>query len=137
MNPQPDALLRIDEAKGGQSWISEDDYIEGAPELIVEIAASSASYDLHDKLRAYRRNGVREYLVWLTQERAFRWYVLQEGEYGQQQPDAFGTLRSQVLPGLQLAVEALLAGEMQRVLAVLQQGIDSEDHRALVTELNG
>jgi Uma2 family endonuclease len=135
--PQPDALLRIDKAKGGQSRISEDDYIEGAPELIVEIAASSASYDLHDKLRAYRRNGVREYLVWLTQERAFRWYVLRSGEYGQQQPDAFGTLRSQVFPGLQLAVEALLAGEMQRVLAVLQQGIDSEDHRALVTELNG
>jgi Uma2 family endonuclease len=50
--PQPDALLRIDEAKGGQSRISEDDYIEGAPELIVEIAASSASYDLHDKRRA-------------------------------------------------------------------------------------
>jgi len=50
-------------APGGQSRISEDDYIEGAPELIVEIAASTASYDLHDKLRAYRRNGVREYQV--------------------------------------------------------------------------
>jgi Uma2 family endonuclease len=40
---QPDALLRIKIA--GQSTISDDDYIEGAPELIVEIAASSASYD--------------------------------------------------------------------------------------------
>jgi Uma2 family endonuclease len=66
--PQPDALLRIDEACGGQSWISEDDYVEGAPELIVEIAASSASYDLHDKLRVYRRNGVLEYLVWQAAE---------------------------------------------------------------------
>lgn len=55
--PQPDALLRIESA--GQSLISEDDYIEGAPELIVEIAASSASYDLYDKKRVYRRNGVR------------------------------------------------------------------------------
>jgi Uma2 family endonuclease len=121
--PQPDALLRIDEARGGQSRISEDDYIEGAPELIVEIAASSASYDLHDKLRAYRRNGVREYLVWLTQEQAFRWYVLVEGEYVLQQPDDQGILRSQGFPGLQLAVEALLAGDMERVLAVLQEGI--------------
>ena len=66
--PQPDAILRIDQQKGGQSGISDDDYVEGAPELIVEIAASSASYDLHDKLRAYRRNGVKEYLVWLVQE---------------------------------------------------------------------
>ncbi|MET0095423.1 Uma2 family endonuclease, partial [Limnospira platensis] len=41
--PQPDALLRMEEAAGGQSRISEDDYIEGPPELIVEIAASSAS----------------------------------------------------------------------------------------------
>ncbi|TRU84149.1 MAG: Uma2 family endonuclease, partial [Microcystis panniformis Mp_MB_F_20051200_S9] len=32
--PQPDALLRI--KNGGQSTISEDGYVEGAPELIVE-----------------------------------------------------------------------------------------------------
>jgi Uma2 family endonuclease len=133
--PQPDALLRMDEAKGGQSRITEDDYIEGAPELIVEIAASRASYDLHDKLRAYRRNGVREYLVWLTQERALRWYVLDEGEYVQQPPDASGILHSQVFPGLQLAIEALLSGEMQPVLAVLQQGINSAAHRAFVAQL--
>ena len=133
--PQPDALLRIDEFCGGQSRISEDDYIEGAPELIVEIAASSASYDLHDKLRAYRRNGVREYLVWLTQERIFRWYGLVEGEYVLQQPDDQGILRSQGFPGLQLAVEALLAGDMQRVLAVLQEGMRSEAYRLFVQTL--
>jgi len=133
--PQPDALLRIDEFCGGQSRISEDDYIEGAPELIVEIAASSASYDLHDKLRAYRRNGVREYLVWLTQERAFRWYGLVEGEYVLQQPDDQGILNSQGFPGLQLAVDALLAGDMQRVLAVLQEGMRSEAYRLFVQTL--
>ena len=41
-----------------------EEYVAGAPELIAEIAVSSVSYDLHDKLRAYHRNGVREYLVW-------------------------------------------------------------------------
>lgn len=133
--PQPDALLRLERACGGQSRISEDDYIEGAPELIVEIAASSASYDLHDKLRAYRRNGVQEYLVWLVQERQFRWYVLQEGDYRLQASEASGLLSSQVFPGLQLAVEALLSGEMQQVLTVLQRGIDSETHRAFVSQL--
>jgi len=133
--PQPDALLRLDQAKGGQSQISADDYIEGAPELIVEIAASSASYDLHDKLRAYRRNRVREYLVWLTQEQQFRWYVLQEGEYIQQQPNLQGVLQSQVFPGLRLAVAALLARDMQRVLAVLQEGIESEEHQNFLKRL--
>ncbi len=133
--PQPDALLRIDEAKGGQSCISEDDYLEGSPELIVEIAASSASYDLHDKLRAYRRNGVQEYLIWLTQEQSFRWYVLQEGDYVDQQPDALGILHSQVFPGLQLAVEALLTGKMQQVLTVLQAGIASEAHQQFLAQL--
>ncbi|MEM9926784.1 MAG: Uma2 family endonuclease, partial [Cyanobacteria bacterium P01_D01_bin.50] len=32
--PQPDALLRIETEAGGNSRISEDDYIEGSPELI-------------------------------------------------------------------------------------------------------
>jgi Uma2 family endonuclease len=134
--PQPDALLRIEEEAGGQSRISEDDYIEGAPELIVEIAASSASYDLHDKLRAYRRNGVREYLVWLVQEQQFHWYVLREGEYQLQTPDGAGMLRSGVFAGLQLAVEALLTGDMQRVLATVREGITSEAHQEFVKRLN-
>ena len=50
---QPDVLLR---KEGGKSIVSEDDYIEGAPELIAEIAAFSASYDLRDKLKVYQRN---------------------------------------------------------------------------------
>jgi Uma2 family endonuclease len=62
--PQPDAVLLIDETAGGQSRLSEDEYIEGAPELVAEVAASSAAYDLYEKKTVYRRNGVREYLVW-------------------------------------------------------------------------
>lgn len=134
-DPQPDALLRIDQAYGGQSCISEDDYVEGAPELIVEIAASSASYDLHDKLRAYRRNRVREYLVWLVEEQAFRWYMLQEGEYVLQQPNPAGLLQSSCFPGLWLAVEALLAGQMAEVLATQQQAFRSEEYREFVAKM--
>jgi Uma2 family endonuclease len=55
--PQPDAVLLIEERAGGQARLSDDDYVEGAPELVAEIAASSASIDLGDKKRAYRRNG--------------------------------------------------------------------------------
>ncbi|MBR8826545.1 MAG: Uma2 family endonuclease [Gomphosphaeria aponina SAG 52.96 = DSM 107014] len=79
--PQPDALLRIKSELGGQSRVSEDDYIEGAPELIVEIAASSASYDLHDKLNVYRRHGVKEYIVWQVYDQKIDWFYLEEGKY--------------------------------------------------------
>jgi Uma2 family endonuclease len=118
--PQPDALLRIE--VGGQSRISEDDYVEGAPELIVEIAASSASIDLHDKLKAYRRNQVQEYLVWRVYDGEFDWYRLTEGEYKLLNVNADGILCSQVFPGLWLDVSALLSGDLAKVLAVCQQG---------------
>ena len=123
--PQPDALLRIE--GGGQSHISEDDYVEGAPELIVEIAASSVSYDLHEKLRAYRRNQVQEYLVWRVRDRAFDWFWLQEGEYIQLEPNVDGILCSQTFPGLWLDRVALLEGNLATVLAVLQQGLATND----------
>ena len=58
--PQPDLLLLKLPAKGGQARISADDYVEGAPELVIEIVGSSRAYDLHPKKAAYRRNGVRE-----------------------------------------------------------------------------
>jgi len=75
---QPDALLRLRASAGGASRISADDYIEGAPELIVEIAASSASYDLYEKKKIYRRNGVQEYIVWRVYDEALDWFQLQE-----------------------------------------------------------
>ncbi len=130
--PQPDALLRLDESLGGTSRISDDDYLEGAPELIVEIAGSSVSYDLHDKLQVYRRHGVREYLVWLVEDKAFRWYVLTEGNYQQQTMDSSGILKSPFFSGLWLNVSALLAGNRQQVLTVLQEGINSADHQTFV-----
>ncbi len=131
--PQPDALLRIE--SGGRSRLSDDDYIEGAPELIVEIAASSATYDLHDKKRAYRRNWVQEYIVWQIFEHKLDWFSLKEGEYVLL-PDADGVVQSQVFPGLWLAVPALLAGNMVEVLAVLQSGLNSSEHAQFIKFLS-
>ena len=74
--PQPDAVLFIDPAKGGHARISEDDYLEEAPEFAAEVAASSASYDLHTRLDVYRRNGVREYLIWRVLDQEIDWFVL-------------------------------------------------------------
>ncbi|MCG5062086.1 MAG: Uma2 family endonuclease [Limnoraphis sp. WC205] len=132
--PQPDALLRIE--VGGQSRISEDDYVEGAPELIVEIAASSASIDLHDKLKAYRRNQVQEYLVWRVYDGEFDWYRLTEGEYKLLNVNADGILCSQVFPGLWLDVSALLSGDLAKVLAVCQQGLTTVEHQQFIEQLS-
>ena len=128
--PQPDALLRI---ASGQSRISDDDYVEGAPELVVEIAASSAAYDLHNKLRVYRRNGVQEYLVWTTYENQLTWFRLRGQEYITLKPDANGAIKSEVFPGLWLAPNALLEGNLAKVLAVLQEGLNAPEHADFVT----
>jgi Uma2 family endonuclease len=133
--PQPDAVLLIVPEAGGQVRLSDDDYIEGAPELVVEIAASSSAIDLHAKKQAYRRNGVKEYIVWQVLNRKISWFYLDEGEYLDLPADTDGIIRSRVFPGLWLAVAPVLAGNMQRVLAVLQQGVQSPEHAAFVQKL--
>lgn len=133
--PQPDIVLLIDEQRGGQARISEDDYVEGAPELVAEVAASSASIDLHDKKVVYRRNGVREYIVWQILSNKLDWFSLQNGEYVSL-VDADGVIKSQVFPGLWLSVTDLLAGNMTQVLSVLQLGLNSPEHLAFVQQLS-
>jgi Uma2 family endonuclease len=120
--PQPDAVLFI---PGRGATIVKDDYIAGAPELVVEISASTVSIDLHDKKEAYRRNGVQEYIVWRTLEREIDWFSLENGAYIRLEPDESGVIKSLVFPGLWLAVEAMLSGAMVEVLAVLQSGLNS------------
>ena len=113
-NVQPDLLLRY---RSGASVRSTDDYIEGAPELVVEVAASSASIDLGDKMRAYLRNGVQEYIVWQIHENRLDWFSLEGGRYMLLLPDRRGVIHSKVFPGLRLAVRKLLAGDIAGVLA--------------------
>lgn len=131
--PQPDALLRI--AIGGRSTISEDGYVEGAPELIVEIAASTVSLDLHQKLNVYRRNQIQEYLVWRVYDRQFDWFKLTNGEYIQIEPNPEGVICSQIFPGLWLDKTALLGGDLAKVLAILQQGLATPDHQELIKKI--
>jgi Uma2 family endonuclease len=132
---QPDALLRLEPERGGSSRISNDGYVEGSPELIVEIAATSAAYDLHDKLNIYRRNGVKEYIVWQTYDNRLDWFRLYEGEYVPLKPDASGVAHSEVFPGLRLTVTALLEGDLAKVLSELQKGLETARHTAFVERL--
>ncbi len=120
--PQPDVVLfRVN----GNASIDDDGYIVGAPELVVEISASTTSYDLHDKKRAYQRNGVKEYIVWRTFDREVDWFVLADGKYVTMAPDPTGILCSREFVGLWLDVTQLLAGNMQMVLKTLNEGMKS------------
>jgi Uma2 family endonuclease len=133
--PQPDISLFIEAFAGGAIRISEDDYLEGAPELIVEVAASSQHLDLHEKKEAYRRNGVKEYIVWSVNNQKLDWFRLVKGEYRNAAPAANGVIRSRAFPGLWLNVPALLAGEMSRVFDTLNAGLQSKAHADFVKRL--
>ncbi|MDX2271653.1 MAG: Uma2 family endonuclease [Cyanobacteriota bacterium] len=130
---QPDAVLLI--STGGQSRLSQEGYIEGAPELVAEVAASSVSNDLYEKKTVYRRNGVQEYIVWQVLEQKLSWFELIEGDYIQQVPDENGILHSRIFPGLWLDMNALIHDDMPQVLRVLQQGIQSSEHEQLLQKL--
>ena len=114
--PQPDAVLfRL----GGNAQIDDDGYIMGAPELVVEIAASTVSYDLHAKKRVYERNGVKEYIVWRTLDREIDWFILENGKYVKLDPDNAGIIHSREFEGLRLNIKAILNGDMAAVLHCL------------------
>ncbi|MFZ4763317.1 MAG: Uma2 family endonuclease [Roseimicrobium sp.] len=117
--PQPDAILCSAPRDGGRVWLNDKGYLCGKPELVCEVAASSVSVDLHDKLRAYRRNGIQEYLVWLTAEQKVRWFCLVEQDYVEMK-ESGGKLRSEVFPGLVVDVKALLKHDGPRVIAALK-----------------
>lgn len=142
--PQPDAMLYIAPERGGQVRIGPADYIESAPELVVEVASSSASFDGHTKLQVYRRNGVQvyrrngvqEYLVWRVMDSQIDWFALRDGEYAKLAADADGVVRSARFPGLWLNAKALLQGDLAATLRTLDEGCAAAEHAAFVAQLS-
>ncbi len=130
---QPDAILRIE--TGGGSVVSKDGYLEGAPELIAEIAVTSASHDLKDKKKVYQRIGVQEYIVWQVRKNSLDWFCLESGEYALLKPNADGVIHSRVFPGLCLRTDALLKGDLAGVAAELQKRLQTEEHAEFVRQL--
>lgn len=134
--PEPDALLRIPEAAGGQSQVTDRGILEGPPELVAEISNSSVSFDLHDKLDVYRRHGVQEYLVWRVREDAIDWFILREGRYERLPLNEDGFYKSEVFPGLWLAEAALRRGDLSAVSQGVKRGTDATpEHAAFVDRL--
>ncbi|QDU27424.1 hypothetical protein ETAA8_25110 [Anatilimnocola aggregata] len=133
--PQPDQVLLVLPECGGQSKLSSDDYIENAPELIWEVSASSASYDLNVKFRVYRRNGVKEYVVWRVLDEAIDWFVLQGSEYAKQTRAADGLHQSVIFPGLWVNPDELVRQSMDLMLKTLDRGLASPEHQEFVKQL--
>jgi Uma2 family endonuclease len=133
--PQPDALLMIPPLAGGQATILSDGFVSGAPELACEVAYTSASYDLGIKQRVFAEHGIREYLVWIIDQKRIEWFVLEDGQYVSRNPDANDIFRSTVFPGLWLDWKSLLTGDLARVFAVVQQGCATPEHKAFVEQL--
>lgn len=133
--PQPDLLLRIPAECGGTSSLDAEDYLVGAPELVVEVAASSVSYDLHDKLDVYCRFGVQEYVVHRTEDGEVDWFVRREGRYERLAREEDGCFHSTVFPGLRLDVAALLRGDRLALRAAVERGVLDPAHAPFVQRL--
>jgi Uma2 family endonuclease len=114
--PQPDLLLM---RKNGQAHLDADGFISGAPELVAEIASSSAAYDMHQKKRTYQRAGVLEYLVWLPDENRLVLFCLTDDGYVEIPPASDGSLVSREFPGLVIDAAALTSGDLVAALSRL------------------
>jgi hypothetical protein len=132
--PQPDLALLLPKHIGGLATVDDDDYITGPPTLTCEIAASSVSMDLHQKLNAYRRNGVREYLVWRTEDQTIDWFILRNGQYAPL-PVEEDMIKSEHFPGLWLNVPALLKMDLPGLFTTLDAGTATSEHAEFVRRL--
>ncbi len=131
--PQPDLALRILSEYGGQSRETSDDYVEGPPELVAEVAHSTRAIDLHQKRLDYQQAHVREYIVLCIEGPEWIWFRFRPR--GRIVPDADGISRSRVFPGLWIDTRALLARDAARQSAVLRKGLSSPEHAAFIRRL--
>lgn len=127
--PQPDVLMFLPTEFGGRAKVNTDGYLEGPPDFVAEISASTVSIDLHGKFRAYKKNGVREYVVWRVQEDAVDWFVLESNEFLPLAQDENGIYRSRLFPGLWLNVPALLGQNAEALWATLDAGLATNEFR--------
>lgn len=128
---QPDLVLRIE--KRGSSLINNKNYIQGAPELVAEVAHSSCAIDLHLKKKRYALAGVEEYIILCLEPMQLHWINLRSGD--ELKCDDFGICRSVVFPGLWIHARALLDGNRVLSLETVNEGLRSQEHADFVTAL--
>ena len=110
--PEPDLFMRLLPEYGGQSRTTPDDFLEGPPELLIEVAYGYHSIDLHAKKDDYARYGVREYVVPCLAERHLRWFDLAHDRELHADEDSIARITT--FPGLWIDVDALFAEDGRR-----------------------
>jgi Uma2 family endonuclease len=133
--PEPDACLFILPEYGGRVYVDADDYLRGAPELIVEVSSATESIDLHRKKLDYQKAGVIEYVVLALRTQQVFWFIRQRGKYKEVSLPADGIFRSRTFPGLWLDAEAMLRCHRPVVLAALKEGLATPEHSAFVAKM--
>lgn len=120
---EPDGMLFYDK---GQVVIAEDGYLQGVPELVVEVAASTVAIDSTVKFEVYESKGVKEYLLWNTVATEITWYHRSKEKFVPLKADREGILKSKAFPGLWLNVAAMLGFDQKAVLKTLQLGMKQQ-----------
>lgn len=102
---QPDILF----VRQGRKGILGPQYVEGAPDLIVEILSpSNWSYDRKEKFQLYQEAGVPEYWIVDPRTRTVEIFSYEEDEYVLLGKWSVGdTVASRVLPGFQVTVASI------------------------------
>jgi len=133
---QPDVFLRVLPAYKGQSrdkGSKKAVYVEGAPELVAEVAHTSKSIDLHLKKQRYARTGVLEYIVLCLNPKELRWFDLRNDcEFS---ADSDGVFRSIAFPGLWIGSTHLLSDQYHPLMDTLSRGLASAEHADFVARL--
>ena len=103
--PQPDLLFI---AKARLDIIGEK-YIEGAPDLVMEILSpSTAYYDLKKKKRLYESSGVKEYWIVDPEAREIEVYTFVDGRFELFAREADqGPIPSKLLAGFSVDLDAV------------------------------
>jgi Uma2 family endonuclease len=131
--PQPDLNLLLLPDCGGQTSVNEDEYLIGAPELIIEVAHGTEDIDLHGKKDDYRTAGVREYLVFCIEEGELCAFDLPDNRPWTMAED--GVFRSAVFPGLWIDSIAALSADSRRLHQTARKGLRSPEHAAFVKRM--
>lgn len=130
--PRPDLFLRVLPEYGGRT-ATDDLYLTGPPELVIEIAHSTVAIDLHDKKADYERSRIAEYVVVCVEEQRVYWFDLATGR--QKKLPADGILRSRMFPGLWIDCPALFVYDTKRLIRVFNKGLASPEHARFVRRL--
>ena len=133
--PQPDHSLIVLPEAGGQTSVSSEDYVIGAPELALEVSNTSVLIDLHAKKQMYDKYGVREYIVVETKRRVVHWFVRRVDQFVPLKVDADGILKSKCFPGLWLESSALFDRSAARLLTTLKLGLATPEHAKFAAKL--